>query len=209
VVVGAGTAMVGAPGDGRLARGERTRRSVAEALITLLEEGDLRPTARRIAERAGVSLRLVFHHFADLDAVLRAAVAIQEHRHWRPRLVPVDPALSAPERIRVLTRQRGGLYAATAAVRRATALMVAESPTLAAETARGRASLREHLGAAFAPELGAMSASRAARVLDALDAATAWETWDHLRQLGRSEAACRRTMADLAGAALHLGTAEP
>ena len=36
-------------GDGRVARGERTRRALAEALISLLEEGDAQPTARRIA----------------------------------------------------------------------------------------------------------------------------------------------------------------
>jgi len=194
-------------GDGRLARGERTRRAVAEALIALLEEGEVRPTARRIAERAGVSLRLVFHHFADLEAVLRAAVAIQEHRHWRPRLVPVDPTLRTEERVRVVVRQRSGVYGATAAVRRATALMVLESPTVAGEQARARAALRRQLQTAFAPELGRLSPTRATRALDALDAATSWETWDHLRALGRTEAACRRTMTDLAGAALHLGDA--
>ena len=53
--------------DGRLARGQRTRANVAGALIALLREGDTEPTARAVAERAGVSLRLVFHHFADMD----------------------------------------------------------------------------------------------------------------------------------------------
>ena len=52
--------------DGRLARSARTRHAVVDALLDLLGEGDLRPTAARIAERAGVSLRIVFHHFEDL-----------------------------------------------------------------------------------------------------------------------------------------------
>ena len=45
-----------APLDGRLARSARTRHAVVDALLDLLGEGDLRPTAARIAERAGVSL---------------------------------------------------------------------------------------------------------------------------------------------------------
>src|SRR5271154_3298707 len=53
--------------DGRVARGQRTRRSVAEALMDLLREGDPDPTAKAVAQRAGVSLPLVFHHFADMD----------------------------------------------------------------------------------------------------------------------------------------------
>ena len=43
--------------DGRLGRGTRARTAVVDALLDLIEEGDLRPTAPRIAERAGVSLR--------------------------------------------------------------------------------------------------------------------------------------------------------
>ena len=91
--------------DGRMARGERTRRALAEALIALLEEGDAQPTARRIAERAGVSLRLVFHHFDDLESILYHAVRIQEQRHWR-HIRPVEPTLPVDERVARVVRQR-------------------------------------------------------------------------------------------------------
>ncbi len=71
-------ALIGAGStDGRIARGERTRRKVAEALISLLEEGDTQPTAKLIAQRADVSLRLVFHHFEDMDALYRAVMILQ------------------------------------------------------------------------------------------------------------------------------------
>src|SRR4051812_40199139 len=43
--------------DGRNVRAERTRKAVVEALLELLDEGDVRPTAERIAVRAGVSER--------------------------------------------------------------------------------------------------------------------------------------------------------
>ncbi len=40
----------------------------------LHSEGELRPTAPRIAERAGVSLRTVWQQFADMEALLVEAV---------------------------------------------------------------------------------------------------------------------------------------
>src|SRR6202040_367201 len=85
-------------GDGRVARGERTRRSLAEAMISLLEEGDAQPTARRIAERAGVSLRLVFHHFDDLEAIY-SELADRQAERVKPLTVPIPVTLPLPLRI--------------------------------------------------------------------------------------------------------------
>ena len=63
-----------APIDGRAARAARTREAIVDATVALVEEGDLRPTAPRIAERAGVSVRSVFQHFDDLPALHTAVV---------------------------------------------------------------------------------------------------------------------------------------
>jgi len=49
--------------DGRRARGERTRVRVLEALVALAEEGQVRPGAQQVADRAGVALRTVYHTF--------------------------------------------------------------------------------------------------------------------------------------------------
>jgi AcrR family transcriptional regulator len=187
--------------DGRVARGDRTRRSLAEAMISLLEEGDAQPTARRIAERAGVSLRLVFHHFEDLESILRAAVEIQEQRHWR-RIRPVEASLPVAERMTRLVRQRTEVFQAVAPVRRSAALIGHSSPTVAAELARARQWLRAQLQVTFAPELERAPPNMAGTLLDALDVATSWETWEQLRRLGRTPAACRRTMEALARAVL-------
>ena len=43
--------------DGRTARSERTRTAIVDAHLQLIREGDLRPTAEKIAKQAGVSLR--------------------------------------------------------------------------------------------------------------------------------------------------------
>ena len=47
----------------------RTRTAVVDALLTLNARGHLRPTARDIAAEAGVSLRSVYVHFDDLEAL--------------------------------------------------------------------------------------------------------------------------------------------
>jgi AcrR family transcriptional regulator len=187
--------------DGRVARGQRTRRALAEALISLLEEGGAQPTARQIAERAGVSLRLVFHHFEDLESILHAAVEIQEQRHWR-RIRPVEATLPLDERIARVVRQRVEVFHAVAPVRRSAELLEHNSPTVAAELTRGRRWLRGQLRATFGPELDRQGPAPARLLLDALEVATSWETWEQLQRLGRTTTACRRTMEALTGAVL-------
>jgi TetR/AcrR family transcriptional regulator, regulator of autoinduction and epiphytic fitness len=187
--------------DGRVARGERTRRTLAEAMISLLEDGDARPTARRIAERAGVSLRLVFHHFDDLESIMTAAVEIQEQRHWR-HIQPVVPTLPLPERVARVIRQRVAVFHAVAPVRRSADLFKDRSPVVAAELDRGRQWLRSQLQATFAPELALRRPAEAQVVLDSLEVATSWETWEQLQRLGRTPSACRRTMEALTLAVL-------
>jgi AcrR family transcriptional regulator len=188
-------------GDGRVARGERTRRALAEALISLIEEGDAQPTARRIAQRAGVSLRLVFHHFDDLESIFHEAVRIQEQRHWH-HLRPVRSTLPVDERVARVVRQRALVFQAIAPVRRSSDLIVRSSPTVAAELRRGREWLRAQLQATFAPELEPRRPADSRLLLDALEVATSWETWDQLQRLGRSPSNCRRTMETLTRAVL-------
>jgi len=187
--------------DGRVARGERTRRALAEAMIALLEDGDPQPTARRIAEHAGVSLRLVFHHFDDLESILRAAVEVQAERHWS-HLRPVPATGATTDRIRRIVRQRTEVYDAVTPVRRSAQLVERTSPTVARELAHVRSRLRDQLRASFGPELAAGGAPAGRHLLDAVEVALSWETWEQLRRLGRSPAACRRTMELLAGSLL-------
>ncbi|SRR5579875_4107006 len=187
----------GARTAGPLARGARTRIALAEAMIELLQEGEPAPTARQIAERAGVSLRLVFHHFDDLEALYEAAAAIQFERHWRH--VHQPPAgLPFERRVVRLVGDRAKLYEAISAVRRAGLRVEHRSGTVARHLAATRQHLRAQTLATFAPELEDLDPATARVAADALDVATSWETWDQLRrQLGRSPAAARRTVVQL------------
>jgi len=69
-----------APTDGRTARARRTRDAVVEACLSLIDEGHLRPTAKQVSERAGVSLRSVFQHFEDLESLFATAADRQVER---------------------------------------------------------------------------------------------------------------------------------
>jgi len=165
--------------DGRIARGEKTRRRVAEALIALLEEGDPQPTAKAIAQRAGVSLRLVFHHFDDMDALYHAVAKVNVERHWKS-VYPIPPDLTFEHRVERTVRQRYRLFEAITPVRRAAVRQAYRSKEIGATLAESTRALREQVAATFAPELSAAGPA-SADLLDALDLATSWETWDRLR----------------------------
>lgn len=177
--------------DGRTRRGDRTRRKLAESLIALLEQGVDEPTAREVAATAGVSLRLVFHHFEDMEQLLRAAVAIQAERHWS-RLHPVDANMPVVYRVAQVVRQRESLFEAISPVRRAAARIESTSSIVAGQLANSRRLLRSSLLETFAPELARAGRDRD-ELLDALEAVASWDAWDQLRRrMGLRPVAARR-----------------
>ena len=60
--------------DGRRTRGRQTQERIVDALLALIEAGDPAPANARIAEQAGISARLVYHHFQDLEDLFGVAV---------------------------------------------------------------------------------------------------------------------------------------
>ena len=99
------------PIDGRTARSQRTRSAIVAACIELVEEGDLRPTAPRVAERAGVSVRSVFQHFDDLEGLF-AAVGDRVLERLLGLVLHVDPTLDFERRLPIVVRQRTALLEA-------------------------------------------------------------------------------------------------
>jgi len=166
--------------DGRLARGQRTRRTVAVALMELLRAGDSDPTAKAVALKAGVSLRLVFHHFADMDDLYQLVGALQLRRQWAD-MPQLSPKLSLSTRIERTVAHRAALFEETSEVRRA---LVCRAPTCRGVGQALAASddlFREDLKATFAPELAGVPATSRAEYLGALDTGTSWEVWERLR----------------------------
>ncbi|NNN20451.1 MAG: TetR/AcrR family transcriptional regulator [Acidimicrobiales bacterium] len=168
--------------DGRKLRGDKTRIALADAMLALIEEGSPLPSSREIAERAGVSVRLVFHHFKDMDMLYMAAAGLQYERHWK-YLHQIPSTLPLNERINSIIEQRISIYKGVAPVRRATAALDTRSTIVKEFRQIMRVSSRTQIEAIFAPEI--KSANSPDELADAIDLLTSFEAWDSLaRQLG-------------------------
>ena len=138
--------------DGRTVRAERTRQALVDALLELLYEGELQPTAERISARAGVSERSLFQHFADREALYQA-VAVQQYERIMPTLDPVDVSLPLSERIETFVAQRAQLLETVTPVRRAALLLEPESEVVAGWLQNTRRQKAREVERVFRPEL--------------------------------------------------------
>ena len=189
--------------DGRTVRAERTRHALVEALLALLNEGRLRPTAAEIAERAGVSERSVFQHFPDREALLEA-VAREQYERVMPTIRPVDASLSLAKRIDEFVAQRATLYERASGVRRAALLMEPESDVVAGWLTTVRRAGAAEVERVFRREIEATPADEREPLRAALVAACAWGTFEALRfhqglSVSRTRGALRTMVARLLG----------
>jgi AcrR family transcriptional regulator len=161
--------------DGRTARSERTRKAIVDAHVALITDGDLRPTADRIAKEAGVSLRALWSHFADMEALFTAsAQRILDGRDAQYKPIPLDLPLA--ERISAYCEQRARLSEAIAPAARAAALKEPFSPALQRYRKLHVERVRDELRALFAAEIGDDP-----ELLHALTSVSMWNHWDTLR----------------------------
>jgi TetR/AcrR family transcriptional regulator, regulator of autoinduction and epiphytic fitness len=186
--------------DGRTVRAERTRQSLVDALLGLLDAGERSPTAAQIARRAGVSERSLFQHFPDREALFEA-VARQQYERVMPTLRPIDASLPLEERIDQFTRQRARLYEMIGGVRRAALLIEHESPSVAGWLTAARRAKAADVERVFRRELEAIPGDEREPLRAALIAICAWPAWDSWRthqRLGVNRA--RAAMAAAIGA---------
>ena len=196
---------VEAPIDGRTARSARTRDEVVAAFLDLLEDGTLRPTARQVAERAGVSLRSVFQHFADLESLFAEVAGRQIQR--LQDLWPAPPADAPyPDRLAMFVAQRSRILEAISPVRRAAVLQEPFSDVVAQRLKWVRDAAQAEVATTFASEIAGRAAADRVVLLAALDVATNWGTWETLRrQHAMSQEAAARAMRRMIEAVLKEG----
>ena len=190
--------------DGRRLRAERSRQRMIEAAAKLIEEGDPNPTAERIAARAGLSVRLVYEHFKDLETLTFAVAAYQGTR-IAELMLPVNAALPFSQRIAALVRQRDRLYAVIAPFRRVAQIREPTMATVAAMLRELRRAKREQAVALFAEELARLkplARRRATAAVGHLVSFAAWESLHSHQGLSRQEirAVVRRSLARILGA---------
>ena len=166
--------------DGRAARAARTRETVVEALLTIIDDGNPRPTAREIADRAGVSLRSVYVHFDDLEDLFTAAAAKQYER-MAELITPLPTEGRLADRIDAFVAQRCRLMEAGGAVRHAAVLQEPFSPTLAKVMGLVRKGAREEVERVFAIELDREEGAARERLVAAVNVSTSGASWETLR----------------------------
>jgi AcrR family transcriptional regulator len=167
--------------DGRLARTQRTRAAIIDAVVDLLREGVVEPSASQIAARAGISKRSIFVHYDSLEALHRdlaeRSTAMVLDLVW-----VIDPALPLADRIDALCRQRADVHEAIGPLRRAATRRAATSDIAAESQRTSRRASRAQLERVFAAELARLTRSERRRRLAAVDAVLAGETWDAWRR---------------------------
>lgn len=161
--------------DGRLLRTERSRELIIDALHDLVNEGILVPTAQTVAERAGVGIRTVFRHFADMETLF-ATMDVQLRESYEGLFLGGDRGGSLAERIRHAIERRSMAYEKQSSLMLSTRAQMWRSQVLQKNYARNQRGLRKDL-LDWLPEIDQLSAVRR----EAVDAATSFEIWNRLR----------------------------
>ncbi|MEU4237957.1 TetR/AcrR family transcriptional regulator [Actinoplanes sp. NPDC026619] len=176
--------------DGRTARSERTRNAIVDAHLQLIREGDLRPTADRIAKQAGVSLRALWSHFADMEALFaESGQRVLELRDASHR--PISAKLPLPERVEAFCKQRARLLEQIGPTAKASAVKEPFSEALQKYRKLHMIRVREEMATVFASEVNGND-----ELLNALTAVSMWSTWATWREvMGLSVSTARATMA--------------
>ncbi|MER7670887.1 TetR/AcrR family transcriptional regulator [Kitasatospora sp. NPDC096128] len=180
--------------DGRTERGRQTREKIADAMLSLIDENQAHFPADKVAERAGVSRRLVFHHFADMAELAEVAVNRRlEQLAAQIRPLPVE----GPRELRVaaLAEQRARILEGVTPARLAVMRLENPSPRIQEAVQQMLDFARLRLSQVFALELDALPEPARTELLDGLDAVTTWSAWYHWRSCGLSPERARRTMA--------------
>jgi len=182
------------PLDGRRARVERGRQAVIDAMLELVVEGRVPPTAEQVAKRAGVSTASVFRYFDSLGE-LQQQMAIR-YFEAHADLFALDDEGEGPidRRIDTLVRSRVRLYDTIAPLARLGRSRAVDNERLDAELLRSRRGLADQVRRHFAPELDRLKPAERDDLSSLLSATISIESWEHLRDVHRrSDAQIART----------------
>ncbi len=163
--------------DGRRLRSERSRQAIIDAMIELVEEGVLVPTAQQVSERAGVGIRSVFRHFSDMESLFATGdVVIREQ--YQGLFGGGDREGSLEERVLHAVEQHALAYEAIGNHFLTTKAQLWRYPILREQYARAQRQLRKDLDD-WLPELQKLPGDER----ELVDAVASFEHWNRLREL--------------------------
>jgi AcrR family transcriptional regulator len=162
--------------DGRRRRSEDSRARIVRAMLELVREGGVSPSAELVAARADVGLRTVFRHFKDLESLYAEMSAAIEAELMALVHTPFKGA-TWRERVLELVERRGGAYEKIGPFKRASEAHRHQSPSLALHNANMVRISREILRQQLPPEV----AKDRVR-FEAIDLLLSFEAWSRLRR---------------------------
>ena len=162
--------------DGRRVRSERSRKSIIDAMLQLVEEGILVPTAQQVSERAGVGLRSVFRHFSDMESLF-ATADIKIREQYQGLFAGGDRNGTLKERLQHAVEQRALAYEASGNYLLTSKAQIWRYRVLREQYARAQRQLRKDLDD-WLPELKRLTSEEREMV----DAIASFEHWNRLRE---------------------------
>ena len=162
--------------DGRRKRSERSRAAIITATLNLIDNGNFVPTARQIAEEAGIGLRSFFRHFDDMEALMDT---IDQHMrgYYEPLFVRPFKDGTLEERIEDIVIDRSEAYERLKKIMMTSQAQLWRSEVVQKNYARNQKGLRKHLEK-WLPELKSQNPANR----EAAHAAASFENWHRLRQ---------------------------
>lgn len=160
--------------DGRRRRSEQSRDRIVDAMLALVAEGQITPSAEQVATRAAVGLRSVFRHFRDMES-LYAEMTARLSRQYEDWLAPFAASDWHGQLTEALER-RVATYEMLMPFKRAADAHRHESPAIQAEHARTLQMMRARLKSLLPKAL-----AEDAQAFEALDLLLSFETWQRLR----------------------------
>jgi len=161
--------------DGRIQRSERSREAIVQAMLDLIAEGELAPTAQQVAVRADVGVRTVFRHFSDMESLYAAMNDAIQLRHV-DGFTPGTPEAAFAKRLEGLLDQRFALLESLAPYIRASARPRVRSAFLREQHDRDVRAFRKNM-LGWLPEL----ADAEPAVVHAFELTLSFEAWNRLR----------------------------
>jgi AcrR family transcriptional regulator len=161
--------------DGRRLRSERSRQAIIDAMLGLVDEGNLLPTAQQVADKAEVGIRTVFRHFSDMESLYVSADA-QSRDDYEALFVGGNREGTLEERILHAVERHANGYEKSKNTILSAQAQLWRYEVLRKNYARYQRGLRKDLDG-WLPELKSVSASER----EAVDALASFEMWHRLR----------------------------
>ncbi len=190
---------VGASSDGRRRRSEQSRAKIIEAMLSLVREGKIVPTAEEVAARADIGLRSVFRHFADME-MLRQEMVAQMAQSYLKWLAPFEGD-DWRDQLKELISRRASAYEEVLPFKRAAEVRRYKSSVIGFEFDRLNTLMRTRLKSVLPEDFANKTI-----LFESLDLVLSIDAWQRLREdqnLSVEEA--REVLYKLVEAVLHQG----